>query len=77
MTPYVQKLNIGARPKFSHLEDELMEWFTEAKGQLKIVTRFMIQVKTHFLTKKTSYQSEYPNVKNAKFSCKWVDNFMS
>jgi len=77
VTSYVQKLNIGAHPKFSHLEDELMEWFTEARSQLKTVTRFMIQVKARSLAKKTSYQSEYPDVKNAKFSRKWVDGFMS
>jgi hypothetical protein len=77
VAPYIQKLNIGARPKFPHLEDELMEWFTEARGQLKTVTRFMIQVKARTLAKKTSYQSEYPEVKNAKFSRKWVDGFMS
>jgi len=38
VAPYIQKLNIGARPKFPHLEDELMKWFTKARSQLKTVT---------------------------------------
>jgi transposase-like protein len=75
VAPHVQKLNLGARPKFPHLEDELMEWFTEARNQLKTVTRYMIQVKAQSLAK--SYQSEYPQIRNGKFSRKWVDGFMS
>lgn len=77
VAPHVQKLNLGARPKFPHLENELMEWFTEARNQLKTVTRHMIQVKALSLSKKTSYRLEYPGITNAKFSRKWVDGFMS
>ena len=77
VAPCVQKLNLGAHPKFPHLEDELMEWFTEARNQLKTVTRYLIQAKARSLSKKTSYQLEYPSVRNAKFSRKWVDGFIS
>ena len=52
VAPYVQKLNTGARPKFPHIEDELIEWFTKARGQLKTVTQFMIQIKVYLLAKK-------------------------
>ncbi|CAI2199173.1 19621_t:CDS:2, partial [Funneliformis geosporum] len=45
-------LNTGAYPKFSHIEDELIKWFTEARGQLKTVTQFMIQIKARSLIKK-------------------------
>ena len=76
VAPYTQKLNIGARPKYPHLEEELMEWFREARNQLKTVTRFMIQVKARSLAKKMSYQAEYPNIGTAKFSHKWIDGFM-
>src|SRR5215216_1536089 len=37
----------------------------------------MIQIKARSLAKKISYQLEYPDVRNAKFSRKWVDGFMS
>jgi len=36
--PYTQKLTTGARPKYSQLEVELMEWFRESRRQLKVVT---------------------------------------
>ncbi|CAI2199520.1 9173_t:CDS:2, partial [Funneliformis geosporum] len=63
VAPYVQKLNTDACSKFSHIENELIKWFTKARGQFKTVTRFMIQIKARLLAKKTSYQSEYPNHK--------------
>ena len=37
----------------------------------------MIQIKACSLAKKTEYQIEYPNIKDAKFSQKWVNGFMS
>ena len=75
--PYIQKLTTGARPKYPQLEVELMEWFRESRSQLKVVTRYMIQAKARSLSKKQVYQEEYPNIKNAKLSQKWVDGFMS
>ncbi|CAI2191982.1 15307_t:CDS:1, partial [Funneliformis geosporum] len=61
VTLYIQKLNTDIHLKFLYIEDELIEWFTEARGQLKTVTRFIIQIKARSLAKKTSYQSEYPD----------------
>ena len=37
----------------------------------------MIQTKARLLAKKSSYQAEYSDIKDAKFSQKWVDGFMS
>ena len=37
----------------------------------------MVQAKARLLSKKESYQANYPDIKNAKFSQKWVDGFMS
>src|SRR6266496_4380022 len=37
----------------------------------------MIQAKARSLSKKQVYQEEYPKIKNAKLSQKWVDGFMS
>jgi len=37
----------------------------------------MIQTKVRSLTKKTSYQVDYPDIRNFKFSRKWVDGFMT
>ncbi|GBC16038.2 pogo transposable element with KRAB domain [Rhizophagus irregularis DAOM 181602=DAOM 197198] len=37
----------------------------------------MIQAKAQFLAKKVSYQAEYLDIENARFSQKWVDGFMS
>ncbi len=37
----------------------------------------MVQTKARSLVKKTVYQLEYPDIKDAKFSQKWVDSFMS
>ena len=77
VAPYVQKLVRGARPKYQQLETELMEWFRESRRQLKTVSRYMIQAKARSLAKKPAYQSVYPDIKEAKFSQKWVDGFMS
>ncbi|CAI2187687.1 7198_t:CDS:2, partial [Funneliformis geosporum] len=51
----------GHVPKMSHDN-------TGYRGQLKIITQFMIQIKARLLAKNSSYQSEYHDVKNAKFS---------
>ena len=77
VAPYTQRLNIGARPKYPLLEAELIEWFREARRQLKTITRYMIQTKARSLAKKTSYQVDYPDIRNFKFSRKWVDGFMT
>ena len=37
----------------------------------------MIQIKVCSLAKKQIYQMEYPDIKDAKFSQKWVDGFMT
>ena len=75
--PYTQKLTTGAYPKYPLLENELFEWFKESQNQLKVISRYIIQTKARFLAKKTEYQIEYPNIKDAKFSQKWVDGFIS
>ena len=77
VAPYNQRLNGGARPKYPHLEVELIEWFKESRSQLKVVSRYMIQAKARSLAKKQIYQTEYPDIKDAKFSQKWVDGFMT
>ena len=66
--PYTQRLNMGARPKYPLLEDELLGWFKEARKQLKTVTCYMIQAKVRSLARNTSYQTEYPDIKDARFS---------
>ena len=30
VVPYTQRLNIGARPKYPHLESKLIDWIKEA-----------------------------------------------
>jgi hypothetical protein len=77
VSPYVQKLAPGARPKYPQLEVELFEWVKESRRQLKTVSRYMIQSKARSLAKKPTYEALYPDVKNARFSQKWVDGFMS
>lgn len=77
VAPYTQKLNAGARPKYPQLEIELIEWFKECRRQLKVISRYMIQAKARSLAKKSVYQEEYPDIKEARFSQKWVDGFMS
>lgn len=62
IAPYSQRLNRGARPKYPVLEDE----------QLKIVTRYIIQEKTRYLAKKISHQERYSDIKDAKFSQRWL-----
>ena len=77
VAPYVQKLVRGAYPRYQQLETELIEWFKESRKQLKTISRYMIQAKARSLAKKTVYQRVYPDIKEAKFSQKWVDGFMS
>ena len=60
-----------------NLETELTEWFRESRSQLKTVSRYMIQAKARSLAKKSIYEPFYPDIKEAKFSQKWVDGFMS
>ena len=57
VAPYTQRLNIGARPKYPLLEAELIEWFREARRQLKTITRYMIQTKARSLAKKQAYEA--------------------
>src|SRR5687768_6169923 len=52
VAPYIQRLNIGARPKYPQLEDKLLVWFRELRKQLKTVTRYMISAKACSLAKK-------------------------
>jgi hypothetical protein len=54
-----------------------MEWFRKSRSQLKVVTRYMIQEKARSLAKKQVYEAEYPGIKDALFSQKWVDGFMT
>ena len=54
-----------------------MEWFKESRNQLKTVSRYMIQAKVCSLAKKPAYETMYSDIKEAKFSQKWVDGFMS
>jgi transposase-like protein len=75
--PYVQKLNIGARPKYLQLEEELLEWVRDLRRQLKTVTRYMIGAKARSLAHKQEYRSLYPDIHKCQFSHKWVDGFMS
>src|ERR1044072_4736572 len=77
VAPYTQKLVLGAWPKYPQLETELMEWFKESRSQLKTVSRYMIQTKARSLAKKPVYETMYSEIKEAKFSQKWVDGFMS
>jgi len=44
---------------------------------LKVVSCYIVQIKACSLAKKTVYQLEYSDIKDAKFSQKWVDGFMS
>ncbi|HJY15922.1 MAG TPA: transposase [Nitrososphaeraceae archaeon] len=75
--PYNQKLNVGARPKYPQLEEELLEWFRELRKQLKTVTRYMIGTKARSLASKQEYRTLYPDIHNCKFTHKWIDGFMS
>ncbi len=44
---------------------------------MKVISHYIVQTKARSLTKKTVYQLEYPDIKDMKFSQKWVDSFMS
>ncbi len=76
VAPYIQRLNVGAWPKYPQLEDELLEWFCELWRQLKTVTRYMIGAKARNLAKKQEYLILYPDIHKCQFSQKWVDGFM-
>src|SRR4051794_18666919 len=54
-----------------------MEWFKESRSQLKTVSCYMIQAKARTLAKKPVYETVYSDIKEARFSQKWVDGFMS
>src|SRR5262245_33912478 len=40
VAPYIQKLTSDSRPKYPELENELIAWFKESRGQLKVVTHY-------------------------------------
>src|SRR6185312_1238222 len=75
--PYIQKLSIGARPKYPELKTELIEWFRGLRSQNKTVNRYMIQAKAHALCATSCFQERYRGIGNHKFSQKQVDGFMS
>jgi len=39
---YSKAKNTGARPKYPHLEEKLIEWVKETQNQLKTVIHYMI-----------------------------------
>ena len=57
--PYIQKLSIGARPKYPELETELIEWFWGLRSQNKTVNRYMIQAKAHAFCATSRFQERY------------------
>ena len=67
MAPYIQKLTPGSRSKYLELETELLDWFKESQSQLKVVTRYMIQVKARSFANRAVYQDMYTNINTAKF----------
>src|ERR1700741_4732473 len=75
--PYNQKLNVGARPKYLQLEEELLEWFCKLRKQLKTVTRYMIGTKARSLASKQENRTLYSDIYNCRFTHKWIDRFMS
>ena len=68
VAPYIQKLTSGSHPKYPELETEFLDWFKESQSQLKVITRYMIQAKTHFFANRAVYQKMYTNINVAKFS---------
>src|SRR5437764_14206324 len=68
VAPYIQKLTPGLRLKYPELETELLDWFKKSRSQLKVITRYMIQAKTHSFANRTVYQDMYTNINTAKFS---------
>ena len=72
VAPYIQKLTPDSRPKYPKLETELLDWFKESQSQLKVITRYMIQVKARSFANRAVYQKMYTNINVAKFSQKWV-----
>ena len=67
VAPYIQKLTPGSRPKYPELETELLDWFKESRSQLKVITRYMIQIKAHSFANKAVYQEMYTNINTANF----------
>ena len=59
---YIQKLTPGLRLKYPELETELLDWFKEPRSQLKVVTRYMIQIKARSFANRAVYQDMYMNI---------------
>ena len=75
VTPYIQRLNTGARPKYPLLEEELLDWFRELRRQLKTVTRYMVAAKARSLAHKQEYHTLYPDIHNVNFPKNgWMDS---
>ena len=36
VTPYIQKLTPGSRPKYPELETELLDWFKESESEKRV-----------------------------------------
>ncbi|CAG8479377.1 8981_t:CDS:2 [Cetraspora pellucida] len=74
--PHILRLNNSTRPKYPELEGELNEWVKNLRKNLKVVTRSMIQMKAKALAKTERFCNMYPDIKECKFSSKWIDGFM-
>ena len=75
-SPHIQRLNTSLRPKYPELEVVLDQWVKELRQNLKVVTRSMIQIKAKALAQTEQFYTMYSDVRESKFSSKWIDGFM-
>ena len=75
-SPHIRRLNNSLRPKYPELETVLDQWVKGLRQNLKVVTRSMIQIKAKALARTDQFSTIYPDIKECKFSSKWIDGFM-
>lgn len=75
-SPHIRRLNNSLHPKYPELEVVLDQWVKELRQNLKVVTRSMIQIKAKALAQTERFYIMYSDIKECKFSSKWIDGFM-
>ncbi|CAG8794338.1 27338_t:CDS:2, partial [Dentiscutata erythropus] len=74
--PHIKRLNVGARPNYSKLEEELAKQVRALCDKLKPVSYIMVQNKAVSLAKSPKYILHYSNINNFKWSNKWLNSFL-
>ncbi|CAG8826441.1 20064_t:CDS:2, partial [Dentiscutata erythropus] len=61
-----RQLNIGGRPKYPLLEDDLKTWVKSLCSRQKIISRYMVKTKANQLAKQSHFLSLYPTINECK-----------